>query len=121
AYLPDLATSVNNLAIRLAEAGRRPEALTTAEEAVTLRRELAAANRDAYLPDLAMSVNNLAVDLAEAGRRPEALTTAEEATDLYRELAEREPNTFADRLAATQRTVSYLTAEPDSGVGHPAL
>ena len=42
--------SVNNLAIRLAEAGRRAEGLTAAQEAVDLYRELAAGNRDAYLP-----------------------------------------------------------------------
>ncbi len=83
--------SVSNLAVRLAEAGRRPEALQAAEEAVGMRRELAAGNRDAYLPDLAMSVNNLAVRLAEAGRRPEALQAAEEAAALYRELDGRFP------------------------------
>ena len=65
---------MNNLAIRLAEAGGAPRALTAAQEAVDLRRELAALNRDAYLPDLAMSVNNLAIRLAEAERRAEALT-----------------------------------------------
>jgi len=40
-YLPDLAGSVNNLAIRLAEAGRRSEGLAAAQEPVALRRELA--------------------------------------------------------------------------------
>jgi len=39
AYLPDLAGSVNNLAIYLAEVGRRPEALAAAQEAVALYNE----------------------------------------------------------------------------------
>jgi hypothetical protein len=39
--------SVNNLAVDLAEAGRRPEGLTAAQEAVDLCRELVAGNRDA--------------------------------------------------------------------------
>jgi hypothetical protein len=38
--LPNLATSVNNLAVDLAEAGRRAEGLTAAQEAGQLRREL---------------------------------------------------------------------------------
>ena len=43
AYLPNLAMSVNNLAIRLAEAGRRAEGLAAAQEAADLRRELSKA------------------------------------------------------------------------------
>ena len=73
AYLPDLAASVNNLDVRLGEAGRRAEGLAAAQEAVDLHRELAAGNRDAYLPGLAMSVNNLAIRLGEAGRRAEVV------------------------------------------------
>ncbi|MEU8220142.1 hypothetical protein AB0C47_30730, partial [Micromonospora taraxaci] len=64
AYLPDLAMSVNNHAVRLAEEGRRAEALAASQEAVDLRRELADGNRDAYLPNLATSVNNHAGRLA---------------------------------------------------------
>ncbi|MGB7796153.1 MAG: trypsin-like peptidase domain-containing protein, partial [Pseudonocardiaceae bacterium] len=57
AHLPALAGSVNNLAVDLAEVGRRGEALTAAQEAADLYRELVALNRDAHVPDLAMSVN----------------------------------------------------------------
>ncbi|SCF50471.1 Tetratricopeptide repeat, partial [Micromonospora carbonacea] len=46
-------------AYRLANAGRRQEALPPAEEAVAIRRRLAEANPAAYLPDLATSLNNL--------------------------------------------------------------
>ena len=59
AWLPDLASSLNNLGVRLAEAGRREEALAPTEEAVTIRRRLAQNNPDAWLPDLATSLNNL--------------------------------------------------------------
>ena len=55
------AVTLHNLAVRLGEVGRRAEGLAAAQEAVDLRRELAAGHRDAYLPDLAASVNNLAV------------------------------------------------------------
>ena len=51
----------------------RPRRWPRTEEAVTLRRELAAANRDAYLPDLAASLNNLGVWFSEMGRPAEAL------------------------------------------------
>ncbi|MBB4765717.1 tetratricopeptide repeat protein [Actinoplanes digitatis] len=74
-------------ALRLAESGRRAEALTASQEAVDLYRESAGLNRDAYLPDLALSMNNHSIRLAESGRRAEALTASQEAVDLYRESA----------------------------------
>ncbi|MCK9877274.1 trypsin-like peptidase domain-containing protein, partial [Frankia sp. Ag45/Mut15] len=49
----ELARLHNNLAGRLSSAGRRAEALAPAQEAVNLRRQLAADSPDAYLPDLA--------------------------------------------------------------------
>ena len=61
--------SLNNLANRLSEAGQREEALETAREAVTIRRQLAQDSPAAYLPDLAMSLNNLANRLSEVGQR----------------------------------------------------
>ena len=73
AYLPDLAMSLNNLAIRLGELGQRQAALAPAQQAVETYRALAGANPDAYLPDLAMSLNNLAIRLGELGQRQAAL------------------------------------------------
>ena len=45
--------SLNNLSVRLGDLGRREEALAAIEEAITIRRELAAARPDAFRPDLA--------------------------------------------------------------------
>jgi hypothetical protein len=45
AFLPDLAKILNNLGIRLSELGRHEEALAATEEAVTIRRTLAARRR----------------------------------------------------------------------------
>ncbi len=56
AFLPDLASSLNNLGIRLSDLDRREEALASSEEAVDIRRKLAEANPQAFLPDLAMSL-----------------------------------------------------------------
>jgi tetratricopeptide (TPR) repeat protein len=55
AFLPNLATSLNNLANRLSDLGRREDALEQAEEAVRLYRELAGRRLDAFGPDLARS------------------------------------------------------------------
>ncbi|MEU5757028.1 tetratricopeptide repeat protein, partial [Streptomyces sp. NPDC047829] len=87
AHGPDLATSLTNLGVQLAKAGRHGDALTTTEEAVEIRRRLARDNPAAYEPDLATSLTNLGVQLAKAGRHGDALTTTEEAVEIRRRLA----------------------------------
>ena len=72
--------------------GQRQAALAPAQEAVTIRRQLAEANPDAYLPSLAMSLNNLGVRLSEVGQRQAALAPAQEAANTYRQLAEANPS-----------------------------
>ncbi len=86
-------------AVRLAEAGRRAEALEVSGEAVELYRQLTAGNRDVHLPNLAMSVSNHAVLLAEAGRRTEALEVSGEAVDLYRGLVAGNRDVYLPNLA----------------------
>jgi len=51
-YLPDLAVSANNLAIRLGDLGRRAEALIAAQEAVALYQELCDIEPHQYRTDL---------------------------------------------------------------------
>ena len=62
-----LAGSLNNLSVRLGDLGRREEALAAIQEAVTIRRELAAARPDAFRPDLAGSLNNLSTAAGRPG------------------------------------------------------
>ena len=65
--LPDLATALNNLGIRLSGLGRREEALAATGEAVDLYRRLATARPDAFEPDLARSLTNLGAMLSGWG------------------------------------------------------
>jgi hypothetical protein len=71
-YRPDLARSLSNLGIQLSEVGRRAEALQATEEAVTIRRELAAAMPDRYRPDLADSLAILAAVHRQLGHAADA-------------------------------------------------
>ncbi|MDQ1289318.1 MAG: hypothetical protein QG622_2884 [Actinomycetota bacterium] len=105
-YLPDLASSLNNLSNRLGDLGRREEGLAAVQEAVTLRRRLAEAHPDAYLPDLAMSLNNLSVRLGDLGRREEGLAAVQEAVTLRRRLAEAHPDAYLPDLASSLNNLS---------------
>jgi tetratricopeptide (TPR) repeat protein len=98
-YLPDLAKSLNNQAVRLADLGRFVEALDSITEAVQHYRALAEQHPDAHLPDLAASLNNQAADLGDLGRTEEALDSITEAVQHYRALAEQHPDAHLPDLA----------------------
>ncbi|MEV6798600.1 tetratricopeptide repeat protein [Micromonospora rifamycinica] len=87
--------------IRLAETGRRAEALDASQQSVDLRRELTTTNRDTYLPQLALSLNNYAVRLAQTGQRTEALDASQEAVYLRRELAATNRDVYLPNLATS--------------------
>nr|MDT0663453.1 tetratricopeptide repeat protein [Micromonospora sp. DSM 115978] len=106
--------------LRLTEAGRRADAVTWSEQAVTLHRELAHTDPETHLPDLALSVNNHAVNLAAVGRHTDAFTWSEEAVTHYRALARsnrdahlpdlaRSVHNHASRLAQVGRPAEALT------------
>lgn len=128
AHLPELAASVNNLTVALAEDGRSSEALVLSEQAVGLREELVAANRAAHLPGLAASLHNHANRLAEADRLGEALATAERAVELREELTGQNRALHLPDLAASEfvramylakaRRVEEALAVSRHAVGH---
>ncbi|MFD7395774.1 hypothetical protein ACFV60_12130 [Streptomyces virginiae] len=57
AHLPDLASALHNLSVDLGAVGLREEALTGAQEAVTIRRSLAEANPNLFGPALQQSLD----------------------------------------------------------------
>ena len=107
----ETARFANNVANRLSDVGRREDALSAAEEAVSLRRRLAAARPDAFLPDLALSLNNVANSLSAVGRREDALSAAEEAVSLRRRLAAARPDAFLPDLATSVNNVAAMLSE----------
>ena len=67
--------------------GRRADALAPSEDAVGIRRHLAA-DDSTYLPRLAASLSNLGVSRSELGQHTDAVVACEEAVSLYRGLSE---------------------------------
>ena len=97
AFLPNLASALNNLGTRHRELGRRDEALQPTEEAVGFFRELSQSN-PAFLPGLASALNNLGPHFSNLGRREEALQPTEEAVGIHRVLSQSNP-AFLPKLA----------------------
>ena len=96
----ELARIANNLSVDLGNLNRPNEALSIGEEAVTIRRELAAMRPEVFQPVLANSLNNLGVQYDAVGRRDEALAVSEEAVTIQRELASTRPEVFRPALAS---------------------
>ncbi|MFJ6154278.1 tetratricopeptide repeat protein, partial [Micromonospora profundi] len=101
----------SNLATRLANMGRREQALDPAEEAVTIWRRLAEDNPDAYLPNLAMSLSNLGTFLSQLGRREQALALAEEAAGICRRLAEDNLDAYLPNLGLSLSNLGSSLSE----------
>jgi tetratricopeptide (TPR) repeat protein len=101
AFLPDLATSLNNLGAHLREVGQREAALDATREAVELGRALAIKLPNAFLPDLATSLNNLGAMLSAVGQREAALDATRQAVELYRALAAKHPDAFLPDIAGS--------------------
>ena len=78
-YLPDLAESLNNLALDLDRVGSSEQALSCLEEAIGHYRRLAGTAADTHLPGLATSLHNLACMRRDCGRHEQALAPAQEA------------------------------------------
>ncbi|HEY0169173.1 MAG TPA: tetratricopeptide repeat protein [Jatrophihabitans sp.] len=108
---PHLSSALNNLSIRLADLGRREEALIAITEATDHYRALATAQPEAFTSDLATSLNNLSNRLADLGRREEALTTINEAVRLRRALADAQPDAFTPELATSLNNLSNRLAD----------
>ena len=104
---------LNTLGVLLGDLGRREEALTAIDEAVTAYRALAEARPDAFLPDLAMSLNNQSERLSDLGRREGALGAIDEAVTIRRALAAGPPR----RLPPRPRHVAEQPVGPAGGPG----
>jgi tetratricopeptide (TPR) repeat protein len=96
---------LTSFGISLAQTGKFTQALQAEEEAVAIRKKLAAADPDRYRPELAGSLSNLGIHFSELGRPDEALPADREAVAIYHELAAANPDRYRPELA---RSLSNL-------------
>ncbi|MEW9336783.1 tetratricopeptide repeat protein [Streptomyces tanashiensis] len=119
AFLPSLASSLNNLAADLNEVGQREESLAASLESVSHYRVLAQADPGAHRLGLAISLSTLSGRLSEMGRRPDGLATGQEAVSHLRLLAETDPDAHLPFLVKSLINLSALLAEEEER--HDAL
>lgn len=91
--------SLNNCAAILSNLERYAEGLAAFEEALQIRRQLAATRPNVFLVDVAVSLNNISASLTVLGRGQEALAASEEAVHILRQLAATRPDALLPDLA----------------------
>jgi tetratricopeptide (TPR) repeat protein len=107
-FFPELAGSLNTLAMRHNEIGQTREALAAYRASESIFRELADDLPDSFLPDYAMCLTNLGTLLSRAELLDEALFVSEKAIALYRPLAARQRGAFAGAHAVALTNASQL-------------
>ena len=108
AYLPKVATSLNNLGVLLRDTNDLKKAQDYYEEALQIRRELMEKNPEAYLPKVAASLNNLGVLLSDTNDLKKAQDYYEEALQIHRELAQQNPEAYLPDVAASLNNLGVL-------------
>jgi serine/threonine protein kinase/tetratricopeptide (TPR) repeat protein/chaperone required for assembly of F1-ATPase len=107
-YRPDVARTLNNLAILDSRQSRMEEARKEFAEALQIYGELAQKNDETYRPFIATTLNNLGnVDL-DQGKLDEARKELAEALQIRRELAQKNPETYRPFVARTLNNLAIL-------------
>ena len=112
AYLPDVATSLNNLGVLLCDTNDLKKAQDYQEEALQIRRKLAQQNPRAYLPDVAVTQQNLTILYLRLEKKEDAEKAYLEAHDIYQKLANRHPRAYEIDYARILVTGFYLLGKP---------
>ncbi|HEX4007287.1 MAG TPA: tetratricopeptide repeat protein [Acidobacteriaceae bacterium] len=104
----DRAGTLNNLGSLYAHTQRYNDAGKAYIEALTLLREMTAANPAIYEPHVAMALNSLGLFYAKTQRRGDAQTAYTEALTLYRKLARINPAVYHPHAAMTINNLGML-------------
>ena len=107
-YEPDVARTLNNLALLYSNTQRFAESETMYLEALEIRRQLVEKDPDTYEPGLAMTLNNLALLYSNTQRLSKSEILQLEALEILRRLAKDNPKTYESDLAMTLNNLAVL-------------
>ncbi len=107
-YLPDVAMTLNNLAVLHTNKNELNEAFEKHQEALQIRRELAKENPATYLPDVAMTLNNLAVLHKINNEFGDAIEKHQEALQIRRALAKENSVKYLPDVAVSLNNLANI-------------
>jgi tetratricopeptide (TPR) repeat protein len=110
-YLPDVATTLNNLGnLVAADSNRRQAAETLYNEALDSYRKLAADNPSVYLPDVVKTLGGFGLAHLQWGEPAKARVYLQEAADIIKPFAAQHPNVYG----GLQETITQWLAKANS-------
>lgn len=107
-YKPDVARTLNNLALLYSNTQRQAESETMYLEALKIRRQLAEQDPDTYEPGLALTLNNLATLYQNNHRLSESEALQLEAIEIQKRLARVNPQAYEPDLAMTMNNLAVI-------------
>lgn len=107
-FLPDLATTLNNLGVLHWNTNNLEQAEAEHKEALEIRRTLAQTNPQAFLPDVATTLNSLGVLHWNKNELEKAEREFEESLEIRRFLSQTNPQTFLLYVATTLSNLAGL-------------
>ena len=108
AYLPDVATTLNNLGILHNDIGKHGDAEKEFEEALEKYRQLAEASPEAYLPYVATTLFNIALLYMELGNQHDALEAAQESLEIYQKMEKLSPAAFHKDVEKAELLLEHI-------------
>ena len=115
-YLPDIATTLNNLGNLDRLQNRTEDARQHYEEALKIHRQLTQQNLEPYPPDMALVLNNLGSleqtpdqnSKTSAAQLEKARQHFGQALQIYRSAAEQEPDLYLPKVAETLNNLGFV-------------
>lgn len=112
--MPNVATTLNNLAVIHKENGQKKDAVAEYNEALVIRRRLEAKSPDTYLSDVAMTLFNIALLHLDMKEYPAAETAALESLEKYRIMAEKSHAAFDKDVKDTEELLEHIRKSKDA-------
>ncbi len=107
-YLPDMATTLNNLGNLDRLENRTEDARQHYEQALKIHTQLVEQNLEPFPPDMAQTLSNLALLEKSTLRLAAARQHFESALEIYRKAAERDPDQYLPKVAEMLNNLGFL-------------
>ncbi|SFV89327.1 hypothetical protein MNB_SUP05-SYMBIONT-5-542 [hydrothermal vent metagenome] len=107
-YQPDVAMTLNNLAVLYSNQDQNTQAKKAYDEALEIYQTLAKTNPDVYQPDVATTLNNLARLYSNQNQNTQAEKSYDKALEIYRTLAKTNPDVYQPNVATTLNNLAVL-------------
>ncbi len=108
AYLPDVATTLNNLGNLDRLENRPQDARQAYEEALNIQRQLVEQGLQPFPPDEAVTLNNLGRLEKDNDQMEPAEEHFGQALEIYRRMAQRDPDTYLPKVAETLNNLAFV-------------